>query len=167
MFRNPRLLLLAFALVAGAILVALLELTMGRSPAGPPLPNPNGYDDLVKAGEAVLGNVRDWPDLDHDRLRDLVSTIAEPLRLLRLGLARQCIMPMDSALTNAAGMMNQLARMLPLVQLLAAEGRLRQRDHQPAYAARSYVDAIRYGNEMSRGGFIIIRLVGAACEAIG
>jgi hypothetical protein len=63
--------------------------------------------------------------------------------------------------------MNQLARMKRLVHLLAAEGRLREMDNQPADAARSYVDAIRYGNEMSRGGFLITRLVGIACEAIG
>jgi hypothetical protein len=167
MFRNPRLLLLAFALVAGAVLVALLASTIGRSPARTPLPNPNGYDDFVKAGEAVLGNVGDFPTLDHDSLAALVSTNAEPLRLLRLGLTRQCVIPMDTALTNAAGGMNQLARMKRLVQLLAAEGRLREMENQPVDAARSYVDAIRFGNEMSRGGFIITRLVGIACEAIG
>ena len=68
MFRNPRLLLLAFALAAVAVLVALLAFKVGRSPARPPLPNPNGYDDFIKAGEAVLGNVSDWPVLDHDSL---------------------------------------------------------------------------------------------------
>ena len=167
MFRNPRLLLLAFALAAVVVLVALLASTIGRSPAPLPLPNPNGYDDFIKAGEAVLGNVGDWPAIDHDSLAALVSTNAEPLRLLRLGLTRQCVMPMDSALTNAAGMMNQLARMKRLVHLLAAEGRLREMENRPADAARSYVDAIRFGNEMSRGGFIITRLVGIACEAIG
>ncbi|MGO8928674.1 MAG: hypothetical protein ACLQU3_17535 [Limisphaerales bacterium] len=164
MFRHPRLLLLAFALVAGAVLVALLAFTMGRAPVRPPLPNPNGYDDFIKAGEAVLGDVSDWPELDHDSLRDLVSTNAEPLRLLRLGLTRQCVMPMDSALTNTAGSINQLARM---VHLLAAEGRLREMENQPAEAARSYVEAIRFGNAMSRGGFLTTRLVGIACEGFG
>jgi len=92
-----------------------------------------------------------------------VSSNAEPLRLLRLGLTRQCVVPMDSALTNAAGMRNQLARrMNRLVQLLSAEGRLREMDNQPAGAARSYVDAIRYVNEMSRGGFHNI-----VCEVMG
>src|ERR1035437_6830143 len=148
MFRHPRLLLLAFALVAGAVLVALLAFTIGRSPAPPLLPNPNGYDDFVKAGEAVLGNVGDFPTLDHDSLAALVFTNAEPLRLLRLGLTRQCIMPIDSALTNNAGI-NQLALMKRLVQLLAAEGRLRETQNRPADAARSYVDAVRFGNEMS------------------
>jgi hypothetical protein len=168
MFRHPRFLLIAFALAAVAVLVALPPFTLGRSPARPPLlPNPNGYDDFVKAGEAVLGYVSDCLTLDHDSLAALVSTNAEPLRLLRLGLTRQCVMPMDTALTNAAGGMNQLARMKRLVQLLAAEGRLRQVENQPSDAARSYVDAMRFGNEMSRGGFIITCLVGIASEAIG
>ena len=36
-----------------------------------------------------------------------------------------------------------------------------------ADAAQSYVDAIRLGKEISRGGFIINRLVGITCEAHG
>src|ERR1035437_2715403 len=119
MFRNPRFLLIAFALAAVAVLVALLAFTLGRSPARPPLlPNPNGYDDFVKAGEAVLGNVGDWPDLDHDSLAALVFTNAEPLRLLRLGLTRQCVKPTDSALTNNYNWLRGMAR---LARLLAAE----------------------------------------------
>ena len=164
MLRNPRFLLLAFALAAVAVLVALLAFTLGRSPARPPLPNPNGYDDFVKAGEAVLGNVGDWPDLDHDSLAALVFTNAEPLRLLRLGLTRQCVKPTDSALTNNYNWLRGMAR---LAHLLAAEGRLREMENRPAEAALSYVDVIRYGNEMSRGGFLITRLVGLDCEAIG
>src|ERR1019366_10087385 len=140
-------LLIAFALAAVAIMVALLAFTLGRAPARPPpLPNPNGYDDFIKAGEAVLGNVGDWPDLDHDNLAALVSTNAEPLRLLRLGLTRQCVKPTDSALTNVAGGMNQLARMKRLVQLRGAEGRLREMENQPVDGARSYVDPIRFGS---------------------
>ena len=167
MFRNPRLRLFPFALVAGAVFMALLVFTADRPPVRPPLPNPNGYDDLVNAGEAAQANIGNWPNLDLDSLAALVSANAESLRLLRLGLTRQCVMPMDSALTNATGMMNQLARMKRLVNLLAAEGRLREIEYQPAAAARSYLDAIRFGNEMSRGGFIITRLVGIACEAFG
>jgi hypothetical protein len=166
MIRNPRLLLLALALVAGAVIVALLASSIGRLPAPTPLPNPNGYDDFVRAGEAILGNVGDFPDLDHDSLRDLISTNAEPLRLLRIGLTRQCLTPADFSRTNNAGF-NRLAELKRLVQLLAAEGRLREMENRPADAARSYVDAIRFGNEMSRGGFLITRLVGIACETIG
>jgi hypothetical protein len=166
MFRRPRLLLLAFALAAGVVLVVLPAFTIGRSPTTPFLPNPNGYDDFVKAGEAVLGNVGDFPTLDRDNLTALVSTNSEPLRLLRLGLSRKRVMPLDAALTNNARL-PQLGGMKRLAQLLAAEGRLREMENQAADVARSYVDAICFGNEISRGGFLITRLVGIACEAIG
>ena len=147
-----------------------LFLPLGRTPPRPPLPTPNGYDDLVEAGAAVPGSVDEFQTLDQAGLRDLVSTNAESLRRLRLGLARQCLMPMgstDSALTNVAGWTYQLFCMKRSAQLLAAEGRLREIENRPADAARSYTDAMRLGNEMSRGGVLITRLIGIACEAIG
>jgi hypothetical protein len=165
--RKLRNLLLALVVVCVLATLAALVFTASRQPARPPLPNPNGYDDFVKAGEAMRGKVADFQALDRGSLSDLVSTNAESLRLLRLGLTRQCVMPMSLALTNAAGWVTQLAAMKGLVQLLAAEGRLREMEDQPARAARSYVDAMRLGNEMSRGGVLITRLIGIACEAIG
>jgi hypothetical protein len=167
MRRNPRLLLLALALVAGAVFVMLLSLTVWRPPKGPPLPNPNGYDDFTKAGEAVVGNPSEAPALDRDHLAALVSTNAEALRLVRLGLTRQCVMPFESALTNTALNLQQLAKTKSLAHLLAAEGRLREMEHRPGEAAQSYVDLMRFSNELSRGGFIITRLVGIACETMG
>jgi hypothetical protein len=166
MFRKPRLLLLAFALLAGMMLIALLAIVVGHRPARQRLPVPNGYDDFIQAGGDVVGDVGNYSALDHDHLAALVSTNAEPLRRLRLGLTRKCLMPMDPAPGNTAYITN-LASMKRLVQLLAAEGRLHELENQPDQAARSYVDAIRFGNEMSRGGFILTRLVGVACEAIG
>ncbi len=165
--RKIRRLVLALVVIFVVAILSLIVFIARPLPARPPLPNPNGYDDFVKASEAVLRNVGDFRTLNRDSLDALVSTNAEALRLLRLGLTRQCLMPMDSALTNASGMLSQLAGMKQLVQLLVAEGRLREMEDRPAEAAGSYVDAIRFGNEMSRGGFLITRLVGIACEAIG
>jgi hypothetical protein len=167
MSAQTRLRLLVLGSVGALLVVVLLAIILGRAPVRPPLPNPNGYDDFLKAGAAVSGSVSDFPTLDHDSLRDLVATNAEALRLLRLGLTRQCSVPAEVAMTNTAAMLNELSDMKRLVQLLAAQGRLREMDNQPAEAARSYLDAIRFGNEISRGGFLINRLVGIACEAIG
>jgi hypothetical protein len=44
---------------------------------------------------------------------------------------------------------------------------LAEMENRPADAALSYADAIHFGNGISRGGFIINRLMGIACEAIG
>jgi len=155
-------------LVIGVMIVLVIVVAAGMHvPAHPPLPKPNGYDDFVAAGEAVSGQVPDFRALDYDQLEDLISANAQSLRLLRIGLARQCRAPIEAALTNVAELPTELSAMKRLAQLLAAEGRLRELDNRPGDAARSYTDAIRLGNEMSRGGLLITRLVGIACEAIG
>jgi hypothetical protein len=160
-------LLLALALVTGLAFLTVLFISGGRTPPRPPLPNPNGYDDFLKAAASLTGVVgKDWT-LDHDGLRALVSTNSESLRLLRLGFTRDCSVPADSAMTNVPGMMSDLARLKLLARLLTDEGQLAEMENRYAEAAHRYVDAIRLGNEMSRGGFIIHRLVGIACEAIG
>jgi len=164
---KKRRLLLALVALAVLAILALLALSIGRPSARLPLPNPNGYDDFIKAGGAIVGDVANWPALDHDALRELVATNVEALHLLRLGLTRQCVLPADSAMTNVGGMLNDLANLKRLAQLLAAEGRLHELDNDPAGAALIYAEIIHFGNETSRGGFIINRLVGIACEAIG
>jgi len=93
--------------------------------------------------------------------------VLQPLRRLRLGLTRRCAVPTDSALTNFKAMTSGLDDMKLLAYLLAAEGRLAEMESRPADAALSYADTIHFGNEISRGGFIINRLMGIACEAIG
>lgn len=160
--------LLFGVIVLGALGLAVVVAILVRiSSAGPPLPNPNGYDDFVKAGAAVSGPVGEYRTLDREELAALVSANAESLRLLRSGLTRPCRMPVEAAVSNSKGLLNELSGMKRLAQLLAAEGRLGELDNEPAEAARSYLDAIRMGNEMSRGGMLINRLVGVACEAIG
>src|ERR1700722_845219 len=167
MLRKARTLLLALVAVLLLAMLAVLFLSVGLTPPPQPLPNPNGYDDFLKAAALLTGNGVDANTLDHEALRAFMPTNAESLRLLRSGLPRQCAFPADSAMTNDAGMLSDLARLKQLAQMLTAEGRLREMDNHRADAAQSYLDAIRLGNEMSRGGFIINRLVGIACEGIG
>jgi hypothetical protein len=140
---------------------------MGQPPAPPPLPSPNGYNDFLKAAALLTGDVNNASTLDHDGLQALVSTNAESLRLIRLGLSRGCSVPTDSAMTNIAGVLADLPNLKSLARLLVEEGKLAEMENRTADASQSYVDTIRFGNEISRGGFIIHRLVGIACEALG
>jgi hypothetical protein len=159
--------LLALAVIFVLAMLAVVFLTRGPTAPRSPLPNPNGYDDFLQAAALFTGNVGYGSTLGHDSLRALVSTNSESLRLLRLGLTRQCALPADAAMTNVAGLMGELARLKSLARLLTDEGQLAEMENRSAGAAHSYLDAIWLGNEMSRGGFIINRLVGIACEAIG
>ena len=165
--RKIRILLLASIVIFVLATLTVLFLFGDRTLPRAQLPNPNGYDDFLNAAALLTGDLGNASALDHDGLRALVSTNAEALRLLRLGLSRSCSVPTDSAMRNVQGLMNDLANLKSLVRLLAQEGRLAEMDGRYADAAHSYLDAIHFGNEISRGGFIINRLVGIACEAIG
>src|SRR5207245_8474416 len=99
-FRTP---LLALAVIFVLAMLTVVFLFVGRTPPPPPLPNPNGYDDFLKAATLWTGDVGNASTLDQGGLRALVSTNAESLRLLRLGLTRQCALPADSAMTNVSG----------------------------------------------------------------
>jgi hypothetical protein len=158
--------LMGLGILAIILVIAALGFVIYLVPARQPVPKPNGYDDFVAAGEAVSGQVGDFRVLEYDELENLISANAQSLRLVRVGLTRQCRAPIETGLTNGPAL-SGLAAIKGLALLLAAEGRLYEMDNRPGDAARSYLDAIRLGNEMSRGGMLITRLVGVACEAIG
>lgn len=138
------------------------------APPPPPLPNPNGYDDFIAAGQMSLNSSVDTRDLKQDELHNLVSTNAAALKLLRLGLSRECRVPLSYSVTNYANhVQSDLPSFKRLALSLAAEGKLAEMENRQADAAKSYLDCIRLGRESVRGGLILDKLVGIACEAIG
>ena len=165
--RKIRAWLLALGVIFVLAMVTVLFLFVGRTPPSPPLPNPNGYDDFRRAGQAVAGNLDEFSDLDHEGLRALVVSNAEALRMLRVGLTHRCAVPTDAAIANLAAVNHDLIALKSLAKMLCAEGRLAEMENRPGDAAHSYIDAIRLGTEMSHGGLLIHRLVCIACEGMG
>jgi len=140
--RKTRNLLLALVVVFVLAILTALVMSTGRTPPRTPLPNPNGYDDFLKAAALLTGDVYLSP-LDHDSLRALVATNAETLRLFRLGLTRNCLVPTDSAMTNVPGLGTDLARLKVLAHLLTDEGQLAEIEKRYADAAQSYLEHAR------------------------
>jgi len=158
----------AVALVALAIgALALVVFALTRPAVLPSVPNPNGYDDFVKAAASISGNIDGLKDLDHDGLSAMISSNAEPLRLVRRGLSCRCSFPTAVAITNFSSVIGDLAKLKAIALLLKAEGRLAESDNRPVSAATNYLEAIRLGIEISRGGFVVNRMIGIAFEGIG
>ncbi len=144
----------------------LLFWTAEPLPPLAPLPNPNGYEDLVKAGR-VIKSMAGYDQTNEQPLAELVATNAEALRLLQAGLSNQCRVPLQFSENYMANHLNDLASFKRLAQILAAEGRLAEIEGGPGDAAKSYLDTIHLGAESARGGVVIDQLVGTAIEAIG
>jgi hypothetical protein len=152
-------------IVANVIIIAYVFVG-GSAPPPKPLPNPNGYDDFVKAGEMVKGNVVDYDKMGKEELAALVATNAEALKLLRLGLSRECREPTDFSQDYIDKRVPEFTSFKQLVVLVCAEGRLAELDGHTNDAVDDYLDGIRFGVEFSRGGLLIAKLVGIACENI-
>jgi hypothetical protein len=164
---NRRILFVFGGLVTLLLVAAVVGFYFFGRTTPPPLPHPNGYLDLTRAGHGVRGNLNDLAAKDLDDLRALLTTNADALRLLRVGLSRDCAVPTDAAIANFAAVSRDLVALKSLANLLQAEGRLAEMENRPGDAAQSYLDAMRLGGKISHGGLIIHRLVGIACEGIG
>jgi hypothetical protein len=145
----------------------LLFWTAEPLPPVAPLPNPNGYDDLVKAGKTVTADAGDYNKMDEVQLGELVARNAEALQLLHAGLSNQCRVPAQFSRSYMENHGNELAGFKRLAQVLAAEGRRAELEGHPGNAAKSYLDEIHLGTESARGGVVIDQLVGTAIEHIG
>jgi hypothetical protein len=145
----------------GAIFYNAFNLT---SP--PPLPNPNGYDDLMKAAKMLAPGVVTYTNRDLNGLKTIVSEDADALQLARTGLQKQCRVPLDYNPASPANL-DRIADLKHLAYGFAVEGDLAEMQGHPDQAAKSYLDIIHFANESSRGGVLIDELVGIAIEHIG
>lgn len=165
--RSWHILVVLGGLIVSVFVVLLLAMFIGSRPSQAVIPNPNGYDDLIQAGQLVTGDFDNASDLDRGNLYALVATNAEALRLLRVGLSRDCAVPTGTQIANFANISRDLIGLKSLAKALSAEGRLAEMDNRLPDAARSYVDSIRLGSAMSQGGLMMNRLVGIACQGMG
>lgn len=154
---------LAIALVA---LVGLAVVIFRPAPAPPALPSPNGYDDFVAAGEALVGNPSDFRQWSQEELTSFVAGNSNVWSLVQAGLRKECRAP---AIRNQAQMQKLMSRMATLKSLaraLGARSRLARLEGRTNEAVRICLDGVQMANGIGRGGTIIEALVDMACENI-
>jgi hypothetical protein len=138
---------------------------LGDSTPQPPLPNPNGYDDFVKAGQMIpQGYSYDYKTMTKEKLAEFVATNEAALSLVRAGLKKECHVPQNYSRDSVGEYVTNLMQMKGLALDLCAEGRLKQIEGDTNGAIDSYLNAIRFGQESSRVGVMVVKLVGIACE---
>ena len=153
--------ILLIAMVSLAI-VAIVRFNDRQIPR-PPLPVPNGYDAILRAG-AIRSGTGELPDKPTQaELSAFVATNAEAFKLVRMGLQQECRVPFG----NFTNHLNELGSIKSLAVGLRSEGQLAELEGRTNDAAQIYLEAIHLGHEACRGGPLIDNLVGIACEAIG
>jgi len=136
----------------------------------PALPNPNGYDYFVKAGEALVGP---WTNqvlraVPAQEWQTVLAANQSSLELVREGLRHRSLALVSVTYDSATRLrfIDQLGHLKRLGVLLAGEGLLAELEGNSASAVDAYIQAMRFGQESSRGGVMMERLVGIAVESI-
>jgi hypothetical protein len=149
-------------LIAANLVLLAGVLLSGPDKAGRVTPNPNGYDDFVKAARAL----RDTSALDsatnQDILRRFVSTNAAALALVREGLGRECQVSLNLTNDVMVDYIQGLGALKTLGRALEAESRLAEAEHRTNDALDAGLDLLQYSQEAVRGGMLIDRMVGLA-----
>jgi hypothetical protein len=170
--RNWLMVLLSIPVAVILAVTGLLIFNAARPlPPIAPLPNPNGYDDFVKAGAMISDNYdagdENWNTMKLGELRKLVAKNSDALQVARINLQEDCAVPLQFSENSMSRHLPELAGFKRLAQAFVAEGRLAEMENRPGDAAKSYLDAIRLGHKSTHGGILIDQLVGTAIKAMG
>lgn len=163
--------ILKIALLLGTLIAIAVGISLFL-PAKPPaklkpLPNPNGYDALIRAARLTTRSVNDNRKLDQAELAAVVEANSNALRLASLALQQESRVPIQFTSAYMSAHLEDLASLKRLALAWSAEGRLAELENRPADAAHDYLETIRLGIESARGGVLIDSLVAIAIEAIG
>ncbi len=134
-------------------------------PPAPVLPIPNGYDDLVRGGSMVTAPEKDLEKMGAEDLRAYLSRNQNALEAVRLGLLRESRVPLTYTEEFAANTAQLTLLVTPMRHLFEAEGMLAEKEERPSEAIRSYLDWFRVGVKGIRGGLLVHRIVGGACQS--
>jgi hypothetical protein len=141
-------------------------------PELPPLPHPNGYDDLLEAGMLVQSAPPAYNFVDTETLRAFVNENRAALERTRQGLCRESVVTIDFTYASMATHLQKMAPLRLAAAILAAASVLAERDGRLNDAADSSLDSIRFGPHIARGGLLVDATAGtsyttAALERLG
>lgn len=148
------------------VLLLLAWWPSGKPKARPALPNPNGYDYFVQAGGAMAGM---WTNasphaLSATELQAYLLANHANLALVREGLRHQSHTHLDYDATYIDRVQTNMSTAKRMGVLLWGEGWLAELEGKPSAALESYIAGMRLGQECSRGGVMMERLVGISIE---
>lgn len=130
------------------------------------LPNPNGYDDLAKAGELLSKTGADPGTMNIAKLSAFFKTNQEALRLIDLGLSRECRVPPFKSQAEMWAV-DRGDYFVFLTAALRGAGRLAFFEKRTNDAARFYLEMIELGGKWCRGSTVTSKYQCFASEKQG
>lgn len=138
----------------------------GPEPVAHVVPNPNGYDDLLKARAALQGNLADTRAASDEQLAEYVRANSAAFDHLSVGLARESRAPFLANAAAVADNLEVMGGMKALAVLLAAQGELARRQGDWAQVVRSATNGVLLARRISAGDNLMQDMIAAANEHI-
>lgn len=150
--------------IAGITAAAVLY-SFSSLPAAAEMPNPNGYDEIIRAGTSISNTFKAYKTTGAPQLRRLLGTNASAIAQGHAALKLDCRMRLEWPPGSAST--DELAAPSNLADAFAAEGLLAEMENRTQDALKDYLDIVRLGNQSTRGGFPADSLRGVAIESRG
>ncbi len=158
----------ATLLILAPVVGAYWRLAHPHTFAEPTRPSPNGYDELVRAGDLIKGVNRPYIETaTRAQLKNYVAQCGAVYAPVRAALDKPCEVPLRVNVNGVLEMTHKLQLLRDIAEALWAQGRLAAMEGRKEDAIRSYTDAIRLGRTAMKNGLIIDMLFGITFENIG
>jgi hypothetical protein len=146
------------AIAAGTVALVVLALAFwpAAKPVPPPVPVPNGYDDLLRAAALAPQDPFDEKEAGIEELRARLALGREALALARKGMAKECRVPLEYSADFIVRHVTDGFAFRCLGHLFLREAYLALEEERHRDALRSCLDAARLGWNVRQGGLLVI-----------
>ena len=141
--------ILTILIIVPTLMLVGFAFLSGSSTPEPPMPKPNGYEDLIRIAQTISQ-----------------QSNAMTANLVRQALTNKCRMPIEYSESFSSNSLNQLVAFKSIERLLMDQGKAAEDSGKTNQALQWYLDGMRFGQAIQTGGLMITRLVGIACDAI-
>jgi len=138
-----------------------------RGPALPPLPKPNGYDELAAAARAVKKPPTDLAEMTSAQTQALATENRPAIERARKALQMESRVSLDTKSGWRDRHEDELKDLKRLAIAFAVEAKSQMQATHTNEAARCSLDTIRLAQAMSRGGIQVDGINGLTIEVIG
>jgi hypothetical protein len=165
---SQALLLIATVAILAPVVGVYWRLINPRTFPEPTRPSPNGYDELVRAGELIKTvNAPVFETATLAQLKSYVIQCGAAYAPVQAALGKPCQVPLRLDYWDSVRFMDGVQSLRTVALALYGQGLLAAMEGRNKDAVGSYTDTIRLGRATMRDGTVVDMLVGITFEAMG
>lgn len=134
----------------------------------PPVPEPNGYDQLMAAAEMIAPRTGFYDEMESEELRSIVEQNKPALQLAREALEQEIVVPIDWSIDPVVGndSSEHIKALRQLSRAFIADSQFQLYENNGLEAMQRSLETYRLGAKCYKGGLIVDLLVGIAVKGV-